>query len=327
MVTGTEPTTAQRRGLETFLTTMIDHGLNTSTFTARVVTSAESDLVSAATAAIGALAGTLHGRDRAVIFDMLSDIDDPAAAEQWVRKRLAAGERIMGFGHPVYRVEDPRVAVVSAAAQRLYETMGDEAFVETVQDAKHVIVDVLSDSKPDAQIQPNVDFNTGVLLHGVGIPRELFTPTVALSRVGGWMAHCLEQREDNQLIRPVSRYVGETDRTWTPRDRRYLAGDTIFQQPLQSGALEPVSDTLAVLSEPNRLEILLVLSDIETPAAYSTLRAATSIEDKGRFNYHLRQLRDYFVADHEEGYLLTETGQAVVEQLLTDETFRGMRPD
>ena len=134
----------------------------------------------------------------------------------YVRETLENGERLMGFGHRVYRVRDPRATALSSAAERFYENSGDGDFFETVQQFEEVAVDLLAEHKPDYRLETNVEFYTAALLHGIGVPQELFTATFGVSRVGGWMAHCLEQLDHNRLVRPVSRYVGETERTWTP---------------------------------------------------------------------------------------------------------------
>ncbi|WP_323190809.1 citrate synthase/methylcitrate synthase [Halostella sp. PRR32] len=220
MLTGEEPSDPQVRGLETYLNTVIDHGLNASTFSARTVVSTESDVVSAAAAAVGTLKGPLHGGAPGPVLDMLEEVHESGDAEAYVRETLESGERLMGFGHRVYRVRDPRAAVLSTAAERFYEAAGDDSFFETVREFENVAVDVLAEHKPDRRLETNVEFYTAALLRGVGVPRDLFTATFGVSRVGGWMAHCLEQLDDNRLIRPRSRYVGETDRTWTPVENR-----------------------------------------------------------------------------------------------------------
>ena len=126
----------------------------------------------------------------------------------------------MGFGHRVYRVRDPRAEVLSAAAERFYAAAGERAFYDTVEAFETVALELLADHKPDRRLATNVEFYTAALLHGVGVPRELFTTTFAVARAGGWMAHGLEQLENNRLVRPVSRYVGETGRSWTPVEQR-----------------------------------------------------------------------------------------------------------
>ncbi|WP_255151551.1 citrate synthase/methylcitrate synthase [Halorarius halobius] len=220
MLTGEEPDDAAVRGLETYLNTVIDHGLNASTFAARVVASTESDVVSAVTAAVGALKGPLHGGAPGPVLEMLQDVHEHGDPEGYVRETLEAGDRLMGFGHRVYRVRDPRAAVLSAAAERFYEAGGDGDFFETVTEFEDVAVDVLAEHKPDRRLDTNVEFYTAALLHGIGVPRELFTATFGVARVGGWTAHCLEQFADNRLVRPRARYVGAHDRTWTPVDER-----------------------------------------------------------------------------------------------------------
>jgi citrate synthase len=220
MLTGEEPTDAQIRGMETYLNTVVDHGLNASTFTARVVVSTRSDVVSAATGAVGTLKGPLHGGAPGPVLDMLQDVHEAGDPEGFVREKLEAGERLMGFGHRVYRVRDPRAAVLEAAAERFYEERGDADFFETVRSFEDVAVDLLAEHKPDRRLETNVEFYTATLLHGVGVPRDLFTATFGVARVGGWMAHCLEQLEDNRLVRPTSQYVGESGRTWTPVEER-----------------------------------------------------------------------------------------------------------
>jgi citrate synthase len=220
MLTGAEPTAAEVRGLQTYLNTVLDHGLNASTFTARAVVSTESDVFSAATAAVGTLKGPLHGGAPGPVLDMLWAVHESGDAEGYVRAKLDAGERLMGFGHRVYQVRDPRAAVLSTAAERFYQETGDDDFFRTVQQFEATAVDLLAEYKPDRNLETNVEFYTAALLQGVGVPRDLFTATFGVSRVGGWMAHCLEQLDDNKLIRPVSRYVGDTDRTWTPVEER-----------------------------------------------------------------------------------------------------------
>lgn len=220
MLTGEEPEDHAVQGLETYLNTVVDHGLNASTFTARTVVSTESDIVSGATAAVGALKGPLHGGAPGPVLEMLRTVHETGDPEGYVRDTLAAGDRLMGFGHRVYRVRDPRAAVLSTASERFYEQSGGAEFYETVEDFESVALDILAEHKPDRRLATNVEFYTAALLHGVGVPRALFTPTFAVARAGGWMAHGLEQLADNRLVRPVSRYVGERDREWTAREQR-----------------------------------------------------------------------------------------------------------
>ncbi|WP_226004560.1 citrate/2-methylcitrate synthase [Natrinema salinisoli] len=319
MLTGEEPTDAEVRGLETFLTTIAEHGMTASTFTARTVVSTESDVVSATTAALGTLKGPRHAGDLGDIFELLQEVHESGDAEAVVSERLAAGEGLKGFGHPVYSVRDPRAAVLSAAAERFYEQSNNEGFLESVREFEAVATERLAEQDPSRDARATVEFYAAALLDGLGIPKALFPATFAIARVGGWAAHCLEQLENNRLVRPTARYVGTTGKTWMPVENRHVAGDSLVGRPVQSASLEPVSETLAVLSEPNRLEVLLLLYDADEPLAYSDLRRAASIEDKGRFNYHLRQLREYFVADRGDGYELTEVGRTFVRTVLTED--------
>lgn len=214
MLTGSEPTETAVQGLETYLNTVIDHGLNASTFSARVAVSTESDLVSAATAAVSTLKGPLHGGAPGPVLEMIRDVHASGDPEGYVREVLDAGQRLMGFGHRVYRVRDPRAAVLEAAAEQFFETGGDADLFRTARRLEAVATELLAEHNPDHRVETNVEFYTALLLNGVGIPEELFTATFAVARVGGWMAHALEQRADNRLIRPTSRYVGEERRTW-----------------------------------------------------------------------------------------------------------------
>lgn len=220
MLSGKEPDAATVRALETYLNTVIEHGLNASTFSARVVVSTESDVVSAATAAVGTLKGPLHGGAPGPVLEMLRDVYESGDPRGYVQETLAAGERLMGFGHRVYRVRDPRASVLEAAAERLYDESGETDFFESVQEFEETATTLLAKHKPDRRLDTNVEFYTAVVLDGVGIPKALFTPTFAVSRVAGWMAHAHEQLDDNRLIRPNARYIGDIDRSWTPVDQR-----------------------------------------------------------------------------------------------------------
>jgi citrate synthase len=220
MLTGEEPSDAEVQGLETYLNAVVDHGLNASTFTARTIVSTESDLVSAITGAIGALKGPLHGGAPGPVLEMLLEMQESGDVEGYVREVLEAGERLMGFGHRVYKVRDPRAEVLSNAAEQFYQAGGDSEFFELAMEAEDKAVELLAEYKPGRRLETNVEFYTAVLLHGVGVPTELFTTTFAVARVGGWTAHCMEQLEDNRLIRPRAKYVGDRGRTWTPIDER-----------------------------------------------------------------------------------------------------------
>jgi citrate synthase len=210
-VFGAEPSAERGRALETYLNTVCDHGLNASTFAARVIVSTRSDVISAITGAVGALKGPLHGGAPGPALDMVFEIGTPERAETVIRARLDRGERLMGFGHRVYRVRDPRADVLAQAAERFYSSDGDRSLYDLARRVETTALGLLRERKPERGLDTNVEFYTALLLHGLGLPTELFTPTFAVGRVLGWSAHCLEQLRDGRLIRPQSVYIGPTD--------------------------------------------------------------------------------------------------------------------
>jgi len=220
MLFGDVPGPERVRGMETYLNTVTDHGLNASTFTARVIISTQSDLVSAIVGAVGALKGPLHGGAPGPALDMVFEIGEAGRAESVLRQKLARGERLMGFGHRIYRVRDPRADVLAAAAERMYRTEGDMKLYQLVRHVEQMALRLLEEYKPGRRLQTNVEFYTALLLHGLNLPTDLFTPTFAVGRVAGWIAHCFEQQAQNRLIRPQSEYIGARDRRWLPVERR-----------------------------------------------------------------------------------------------------------
>jgi citrate synthase len=212
MLAGTEPHRELARGLDVYLTTVSDHGLNASTFTARVITSTGSDFVSAVTGAVGALKGPLHGGAPGPALDMVFEIGHAERAEAVLRDKVARGERLMGFGHRIYKVRDPRADVLAAAAARMFERAGDLRLYELARAVEATALRVLEEHKPGRRLKTNVEFYTALLLHGLGIDTAFFTPTFAIGRVAGWTAHCFEQRAVGRLIRPQSVYVGHVPR-------------------------------------------------------------------------------------------------------------------
>ncbi len=216
MLTGEEADAERVRGLETYLNTVVDHGLNASTFTARVITSTGSDLVSAVVGALGALKGPLHGGAPGPALDMVFEIGDASRAETVLRRKIERGEKLMGFGHRVYRVRDPRADVLGAAAERLYTRGGDMSLYTLARAVEATALRLLEEYKPGRRLQTNVEFYTALLLHGLGIDVRLFTPTFAMSRVSGWIAHAIEQQQTNRIIRPQSEYIGPRDSQWVP---------------------------------------------------------------------------------------------------------------
>jgi citrate synthase len=220
MLTGSRPSDARTRALETYLNTVIDHGLNASTFTARVIVSTESDVISAIVGAVGALKGPLHGGAPGPALEMVFEIGEGARAEAFMRAKLERGERLMGFGHRVYKVRDPRADVLSSAAEQLFRSDGDDRLYDLAREVERVALRLLDEYKPGRNLRTNVEFFTALLLHGLGLPLDLFTPTFAVSRVAGWTAHCLEQLAANRIIRPESEYTGDSSRRWVPLEDR-----------------------------------------------------------------------------------------------------------
>ena len=220
---GEEPAPERARGVETYLNTVSDHGLNASTFTARVIVSTRSDLISAITGAVGALKGPLHGGAPGPALDMVFEIGTAERAEAVLKEKLDRGERLMGFGHRVYRVRDPRADVLGAAAEQFYREGGDRSLYDLARSVEATALRLLRERKPDRRLDTNVEFYTALLLHGLGLPTALFTPTFAVGRVAGWTAHGLEQLAVDRLIRPQSEYVGERGRRWIPLDQRQPA--------------------------------------------------------------------------------------------------------
>lgn len=231
MLDGEIPGEDRVRALTTYLNTVIDHGMNASTFTARVIVSTRSDFISAVTGAIGALKGPLHGGAPGPVIAMLEAIGIAENAESFLRERLKAGERLMGFGHAVYRVRDPRADVLSRAARTFFNQGEDGGVHGDGRDghddlyalAVHVektALELLEEYKPGRRLQTNVEFYTALLLKGLGLHPDLFTPMFAVGRVAGWTAHCIEQRAVDRIFRPESLYSGEMTRRWTPVDNR-----------------------------------------------------------------------------------------------------------
>ncbi len=208
MVSGEPAPQPMVHGLDTYLSTVVDHGLNASTFTARVIASTGSDLVSAVVGAIGALKGPLHGGAPGPVLDMLEAVATPERAEAWLGAELAAGRRIMGMGHRIYRVRDPRAAVLEAAVERLESAGVHTARLRLARAVERAATQVLAARHPERSLKANVEFYTAVLLDVVGVPRTLFTPVFAAGRVAGWCAHFEEQQRTGRLIRPDSLYIG-----------------------------------------------------------------------------------------------------------------------
>ncbi|MBM9507558.1 citrate synthase/methylcitrate synthase [Actinacidiphila acididurans] len=203
MLTGQEPDPDRARAIERYLISTVDHGFNASTFTARVIASTGADLAACLTGAIGALSGPLHGGAPSRALDTLDAIGTPDRIDGWLREHILAGERIMGFGHPVYRTEDPRSRMLKRIARGFGGDLVD--FAVRVEERAEAL---LAELKPGRELHINVEFYAGVVMELCGLPREMFTPTFAAARVVGWSANILEQAEDSKIIRPAARYVG-----------------------------------------------------------------------------------------------------------------------
>lgn len=212
---GTDPDPDIVRVLDAALILHADHELNASTFAARVTAATMSDMYSSVTSAIGALKGPLHGGANEQVMRMLVEIGDPAKAESYVLDALSRKVRIPGFGHAVYRTEDPRAVVLRGHAERLSERTGDAPWFEIAKEVERV-------TRANTEVFPNVDFYSGIVYHLMGIPTELFTPLFACSRVVGWTAHILEQWSDNRLIRPRAQYTGPLDLRYVPIEQRKI---------------------------------------------------------------------------------------------------------
>jgi citrate synthase len=203
MLFGTEPEPMHVTAIGRYLISTIDHGLNASTFTARVVTSTGADVAAAVVAGIAALSGPLHGGAPSRALDTLDAIGTPDRADAFIRAAVERGDRIMGFGHRVYKTLDPRSEMMRETAEEFGGPL-----VEFAEQVEQTVVRVLDEMKPGRQLYTNVEFYAGVVMELCGIPREMFTPTFAVSRTIGWCAHLIEQAADNRIIRPSSRYLG-----------------------------------------------------------------------------------------------------------------------
>lgn len=211
MLRGEEPSPEQVRALEGYLCLLADHGMNASTFALRIAISTQSDLFSAATAALATLKGPLHGGAPSRVSQMLDEIGTPDRADEWIADRLRRRELLFGFGHRAYKTEDPRGLVL----HRIARSVADPARFALAEAVEQAGLAALRRARPDARLFTNVEYYSALVLEAVGLPRELFTPTFAVARTAGWTAHALEQAADNRLIRPDVEYVGPAKgRAW-----------------------------------------------------------------------------------------------------------------
>ncbi|MFE5998382.1 citrate synthase [Streptomyces sp. NPDC056454] len=203
MLTGAEAEPERVRAVERYLISTVDHGFNASTFTARVVASTGADVAACLVAAVGALSGPLHGGAPSRALDTLDAIGTPDRIDGWIREQVLSGRRIMGFGHPVYRTEDPRSRMLKSIAQGFGGPLVDFA-----TEVEQQVEAILAELKPGRELHTNVEFYAGVVMELCGLPRAMFTPTFCAARVIGWSANILEQAEDSKIIRPAARYIG-----------------------------------------------------------------------------------------------------------------------
>jgi citrate synthase len=220
MLEGREPEPYRVDLLNAYLVAISEHGLNASTWTARCVISTGSDMVSALTAAIGALKGPRHGGVPGPVLEMLDAIGTPDKAEAYIRSELKQGRRIMGFGHRIYKVRDPRAAILGEAVEKMARDTGDRALLDFARAVEETTVKILAEVKPGRDLYANVELYAAIILHAVAVPPELFTPMFAIGRTAGWTAHMLEQLQEPKIIRPESIYVGPHDLKWQPMDQR-----------------------------------------------------------------------------------------------------------
>jgi len=216
MLNGTRPTPTMAKAMDVCLVLHTDHGLNNSTFSARVVVSTMTDIYSAMTAAIGSLRGPLHGGANEDVMKMLNEIPSVEETEKYIQAKLAAKAKIPGFGHRIYKSYDPRATHLKVLAKQLAQDTGNTA----LYDKSSKIEDVMNREKAAKGIYPNVDFYSATTYHCIGLPLDLFTPTFVISRVGGWAAHIIEQLSDNRLFRPNADYVGPHEVKYTPVGER-----------------------------------------------------------------------------------------------------------
>ena len=210
MMTGSAASADIIGGLDAYLVTVAEHGLNASTFVARAVASTQAGLVSAAIGGLSALKGPLHGGAPGPVLDMLDAIGDTEQAEAWIRAALDRGDRLMGFGHRIYRVRDPRADALKQAVRRLPTSSGRLAMAEAIETE---ILVRLAEEKPDRKLETNVEYYTALLLEALGVPRSVFTCVFATARAAGWIAHAREQLATRRIVRPKSRYIGPLPET------------------------------------------------------------------------------------------------------------------
>ncbi|QFG00822.1 citrate synthase/methylcitrate synthase [Psychrobacillus glaciei] len=206
MLNGTIPTSTQVEALETYLKLTMEHGLNASTFAARVTVSTESDLPAAVTSAIGTMKGPLHGGAPSEVLNLLEEIKDESRIQLVIEEKIKNGEKVMGFGHRIYKTEDPRSILLREACLRL---QGSDPWLDLATKAEKEIIGLLDKYKPGRKLYTNVEFYAAAIMRSIDMPAALFTPTFSVARIVGWSAHVIEQVDDQAIFRPQSLYVGK----------------------------------------------------------------------------------------------------------------------
>jgi citrate synthase len=209
LLNGVKPTSTQVEVLETYLKLTMEHGLNASTFAARVTVSTESDLPAAITSAIGTMKGPLHGGAPSEVLNLLEEIKDESRIRPVIEEKIKNGEKVMGFGHRIYKTEDPRSILLREACLRL---QGSDPWLDLATKAEEEITGLLEKFKPGRKLYTNVEFYAAAIMRSIEMPAVLFTPTFSVARIVGWSTHVIEQVDDQALFRPQSEYVGEIKR-------------------------------------------------------------------------------------------------------------------
>jgi len=205
LLTGNSPTPAQVEALETYLLLTMEHGLNASTFAARVTISTESDIPSAIVSALGTMKGPLHGGAPSGVLDLLDEMETPDQVREVIERKLAKGERIMGFGHRIYKTEDPRSILLR---EKCLALQGEDTWLDLATFAEKEIIEQLNERKPGRRLYTNVEFYAAAIMRAIDLDPALFTPAFSVARIVGWTAHVMEQAEDNTIFRPQSIYIG-----------------------------------------------------------------------------------------------------------------------
>lgn len=207
LLTGVSPTAVEIEALETYLLLTMEHGLNASTFAARVTISTESDIPSAVVSALGTMKGPLHGGAPSGVLDLLDEMKSPEHVLPVIEKKLSNGERIMGFGHRIYKTEDPRSILLREKCMAL---QGEDEWLDLATYAEKEIIQLLNERKPGRKLYTNVEYYAAAIMRAIDLDPLLFTPTFSIARMVGWTAHAMEQAEDNTIFRPQSVYIGES---------------------------------------------------------------------------------------------------------------------